>query len=258
MEALLDRRDHVAALGLLMQWLSQADEVGLQASTLSFDRLLLRWLDLVAELTKDSPADAWPMLRRLFAYLEANAGDFWNVPQLDESLSAADWVPTPDEEEEDHGLFGAAYEGVTFRDSADDGQFGDTYDEPSAIPDAGEFEFFERRLEPRLHFLRLLAQLWQTTAGLCARGGAADGDRPDYLRSWLERVERVQQELLKLLDDLSKREITAPPGDHDSNVEYDAQLQTKLYLVQTTINTVVSFRSAQWFLQAALPAGAAR
>jgi hypothetical protein len=255
-EALLDRRDHVASLGLLMQWLSQADDVSLQAGPLSFDRLLSRWLDLVAELSKAAPGDAWPMLRRLFDYLEANAGEYWQVPQLDDAATDEGWPAgaAEEEEDEDRGLFGAAYEGVTFRDSADDGQFSDTYDDRGGLPDAGEFEYFERRLEPRLQFLRLLAQLWQTTAGLCARRDDTDADdRQDHLRGWLDRVATVQQELLRLLDDLSKREITAPPGDHDSNVEYDAQLQTKLYLVQTTINTVVTFRSAQWFLLAALP-----
>lgn len=255
--ALLERGDQVASLGLLMQWLSQADDVGLQAGAISFDRLLTRWLDMVADPAKATSSDVWPLLRRLFAYLEANAGDYWLVPQMDDAVPAGDWAErAAAEDDEDHGLFGAAYEGVTFRDSADDGQFGDVFDDRGPVPDAGEFEFHERRLEPRLQFLRLLAQLWQTAAGICARqlGTDAHEDRAEILSNWIERVEGVQSDLLRLLDDLSQREISAPPGDHDSNVEYDAQLQTKLYLVQTIINTVVSFRTADWFLQAALAA----
>jgi len=269
--ALLDRGDHVASLGLLMQWLSQADDVGLQAGHISFDRLLTRWLELVAHaagwgttsresVAAPAPALAaeqvWPLLRRLFAYLEANAGDYWLVPRLENAVPAGDWAEREAaEEDEDHGLFGAAYEGVTFRDSADDGNFGDTFEPTGPLPDAGEFEFFERQLEPRLQFLRMLAQLWQTASGLCARcpRPAAGDDRAEVLSGWLARVAEVQGELLKLLDDLTQRNITAFPGDHDSNVEYDVQLQTKLYLMQTTINTVVAFRSAQWFVQAAGP-----
>ena len=64
---MLDRHDQVAALGLLMQWLSEADEVGLQAGPLSFDRLLTRWVESVAEspstTDKESKAaaDPWPL-----------------------------------------------------------------------------------------------------------------------------------------------------------------------------------------------------
>lgn len=267
--ALLDRRDLVAAQGLLMQWLSQAEDVGLQAGNISFDRLLIRWLELVfqaaglapvqGERTADAqvtlaPHEVWPLLRRLFAYLEANAGDYWLTPRLDNAVPAGDWATREAaEEEEDHGLFGAAYEGVIFRDSADDGHYGDTYDTPGALPDAGEFEFFERQLEPRLQFLRMLAQLWQMAAVLCVRCPAPEtrAERLEILSGWLNRILEVQSELLKLLDDLAHRDITAPPGDHDSNVEYDVQLQTKFYLMQTIINTVVAFHSAQWFVAAA-------
>lgn len=127
--ALLDRNDLVASLGLLMQWLSQADELSLTAGSQSFHRLLARWLDqLVAQAqSKDSTLDAWPLLRRLFDYLEANAGPLWQVPTLDE---AAVGKPLPGEppagpagEEDDDPervLYEAAYEGVTFRDNADD------------------------------------------------------------------------------------------------------------------------------------------
>lgn len=265
--ALLDRKDVVASMGLLMQWLGQADEVGLQAGPMSFDRLLMRCMDLIgvrsgtvsvdAEEPAESAAgeDPWPSLRRLFDYLEANAGDFWQVPRLAEFVGGAGWPAPgdPDEEEGEHGLFGAAYEGVVFRDSADDGTFGETMDERGALPDAGEFEEFERMLEPRLQFLRMLAQLWQTTAALSARSNTPQGDRAEHLQSWLDRTIAIQKELRQLLQELWQRELSAPPGDHDSNVEYDAQLQTKLYLLQTTLNTIVAFRGAQWSLLAATP-----
>jgi hypothetical protein len=258
--ALIDRRDQVAALGLLMQWLSEADEVGLQAGPLSFDRLLTRWLEAVADTpptTEEAPPpDAWPLIRRLFDYLEANAGDFWHVPRLEDTVANGDW-PDDDHGEEDpdeHGLFGAAYEGVVFRDSADDGTFGEVADTGGPLPDAGEFEWFEEALEPRLGFLRMLAQLWQTAGGLCAQSATEGDEFAAKLAVWHERTVEVQRELAQLLETLWKREISAPPGDHDSNVEYDAQLQTKLYLLQMTVNTIVAFRSAEWSLLAALPA----
>ncbi|MBI1345540.1 hypothetical protein GC163_04560 [bacterium] len=269
--ALLDRRDVVASMGLLMQWLSQADEVGLQAGPMPFDRLLMRCMELIGDITEVGQPrteelsdeqgqlrDPWPSLRRMFDYLEANAGDFWQVPRLTEFVgvgtSAQTTGPESDEEDEgEHGLFGAAYEGVVFRDSADDGTFGETMDDRGGLPDAGEFEEFERWLEPRLQFLRMLAQLWQTAAALSAHAQTPVEERTPYLQNWLDRTKTVQRELRKLAGDLWQRELSAPPGDHDSNVEYDAQLQTKLYLLQTTLNTIVTFRAAEWSLQAAIP-----
>lgn len=268
--ALLDRRDVVASMGLLMQWLSQADDVGLQAGPMSFDRLLMRCMELIGDITPMGTPDAapaesvdatqhdpWPSLRRMFDYLEANAGDFWHVPLLNEfasvGQSAQSTTSESDEDDNEHGLFGAAYEGVVFRDSADDGTFGETMDDRGGLPDAGEFEDFERWLEPRLQFLRMLAQLWQTAAALSAHSPTVIAERTPYIENWLERTKGVQRDLRKLATELWQRELSAPPGDHDSNVEYDAQLQTKLYLLQTTLNTIVTFRAAEWSLQAAIP-----
>ncbi len=267
--ALLDRRDVIASMGLLMQWLGQADEVGLQAGPLSFDRLLMRCVDIIAGKSLEGPEsppdesesptasyDPWPSLRRLFDYLEANAGDYWQVPRLAELVGGAGWSTMADAEEDDgeDSLFGAAYEGVVFRDSADDGTFGETMDERGGVADAGEFEEFETLLEPRLQFLRMLAQLWQTAAALSARSTTSLEERAEHLQDWLRRTVEVQNDLRKLTDELWSRELSAPPGDHDSNVEYDAQLQAKLYLLQTTLNTIVAFRGAQLSLLAALPA----
>ncbi|MDZ4683713.1 MAG: hypothetical protein SH850_01410, partial [Planctomycetaceae bacterium] len=116
--ALLDRRDQVASLGLLMQWLSEADDVGLLAGPMSFDGLLARWLEAVGDretaLVKgETPVDPWPMIRRLFDYLEANAGDYWHVPRLEETVADDAWTDAdPGDEDPEQGLFGAAYEGV--------------------------------------------------------------------------------------------------------------------------------------------------
>jgi hypothetical protein len=305
--ALLDRKDHVAAVGLLMQWLSQADEVGLQAGPLSFDRLLLRSLDLLAELSEDSAFDPWPPLRRLFPFLEANAGELWEVPRLSEAgaTSGGSWSGGPatpsnlDDEDGPESVFGAAYEGVVYRDSADDGQQGELSDDRAGLPDAGEFEHLEEMLEPRLQFLRMLAQLWQTSAAIWAHHAAqqtcgnddrgqsddhTDGDKdrdtagdspadnpvsntegtrgenapasaPSVVAAewqmWSERTRHVEEELKRLITDLAGREISAPQGDHDSNIEYDAQLQSKMYLIQATVNAAASFRLAGWMLSAA-------
>ena len=47
-DALLDKQDAVAAMGLLMQWLSQIDEVGFESPHDSIFAMLIRWMKLVA------------------------------------------------------------------------------------------------------------------------------------------------------------------------------------------------------------------
>lgn len=273
--ALLERKDTVAALGLLMQWLSQQEEVGLEAGHISFEDLLLWWMGIVVERGATSKEDPWPLIRRMFDYLEANAGELWSAPatitvndfsgskrpEVAEETPELHEEEIPDEEDE---LFGAAYEGVVYRDSADDGQEGETMDDRPAQHRETEFELIEKRLEPRLKFLRTIAQLWQMGATLAVERELVPADQlsnsvkesrsaqADSLRHWLRHSIDVQADLTRLIDQLWKQEIGRASAEHDVNIEYDTQLQTKLFLIQTTIQTALSCRSAQWCLACAL------
>lgn len=266
--ALLDRRDLIASLGLLMQWLSQADEVGLESNAISFDRLVLRWMQqlIASDL---APAEQLALTRRLFDSLEANAGEYWFAPQL---ASAATGPATPllsdgfeDDHEEEEGddeddLFGAAYENITYRDSADDGNLGETLDWTPPRAGETEFELLEQSLEPRIRFLKLMTQLWQMAAVLFTQDqppevegvATAQPTLMESLQGWHQHAKKLQVDLQQLMTDLWNLPIHESSGDYDANVEYDVQLQTKLYLVQTVIATYVSCRVAQWHLAAAL------
>ncbi|MBW3540386.1 MAG: hypothetical protein KY476_08955 [Planctomycetes bacterium] len=185
-QALLDRGDHVAAMGLLMQWLSEADSVGLEAGPYSLNDLLVEWLRNVTEERMEPGGfdGRWQTIRRLFDYLEANAGVYWSLEDVgellgpvraeaqrragadadddfDEALETQGDFFDMDDDEED--LFGAAYDDVVYRDSTMDGVDADTLDDDFA-PGTTEFELIARSLEPRLHFVDTLAQLWQTAA----------------------------------------------------------------------------------------------
>lgn len=274
-EALLERKDTVAALGLLMQWLSQQEEVGLDAGHMTFEDLLLWWMGIVVEVGATSKEDPWPLIRRMFDYLEANAGELWNAPtsistdeskkpQRVDSGEEADPQLSDSESDEENDLFNAAYEGVIYRDSADDGQDSETMDDRPAFHRETEFELIERQMEPRLRFLRTIAQLWQmgSTLAVEREGFSADNRsnvsrdaqlaRADSLRHWLRHSIQLQSDLAALIDHLWKQEIGEASSEHDVNIEYDTQLQTKLFLIQTTIQTALSCRSAQWCLACAL------
>ena len=129
-EMLLERRDVVAARGLLIHWLSQANEVPLEQGEESFQRLAMRWIVEVLQLADDVHQDDngrsadWPRTQKFFDYLEANASEYWQVPHFNiddmpasdegEDLEAEimfDFGDEPVEDEEDN-LFGAAYEDV--------------------------------------------------------------------------------------------------------------------------------------------------
>jgi len=264
--ALLDRHDLVASLGLLMQWLSQAEDVGLDAGAQSFDRLVLRWMQ---ELISSSLGTSQQLVltRRLFDSLEANAGDYWHAPQLtpadprkpQQRLNDGfeDFLVDENDDDEDD-LFNAAYENLTFHDSADDGQEGETVDWSPPGSGETEFEQLEKRLDPRIKFLKLLTQLWHMAAVLFTSDESEPAPQSaappllDSLQGWHLHAKKLQTDLQHLLSELWTLPIHESSGEHDANVEYDVQLQTKLYLVQMVISTYVSCRVAQWHLAAAL------
>ena len=87
-DALLDRRDLPATMGLLMQWLNQAVPGDLATSPTSIAGLLNRWIDLATDPTHIRPSpDHTRLVERFFAVLEANAESYWSVPRLDEELT---------------------------------------------------------------------------------------------------------------------------------------------------------------------------
>ncbi len=280
-EALLRKRDHVSAMALLMQWLSCGDDVGLEAGSHSIYMQLVHWL-LVATNPENVEAggyDPWATVRRLFDYLEANSEEFWHVPDLslftgkaskaDKPGVAGEFEDDPffDEDEDDEeNIYGAAYDDVSYRDSTDDGVKGDTLDDGYA-PGTTEFEVLNREIEPRLKFLSTLAQLWQIAAARMANpdfgisGEAGESTAPatftddqiTSIRAWRNHVRKTRKDLRLLAESVAEHEITNSGGDIDANLEYDIQLQTKYYIMQTAASTYVECLNAERSLNACLP-----
>ncbi len=301
-KALLEKKDFVAAMALLMQWLSLNEDVGIESGAYSLPALLSEWMMRVSTPPSDgSTPDRWPLICRFFAYLEVNAGEFWTAPSLNEISDTApkkrghsardsnvsededllDQSDNPDagdsellgedtEDDSEDSLYRSAYENVVFRDSADDGFTGEVLDQGGSS-NPTELEFVSRTLEPRLKFIVTLAQLWQMTVSDLMRNAPAglerdpkEARRPEIedpqaiISGWLKHLGEMQIGLRKLMGALWSYEIATPSGEHDSNVEYDLQLQTKLYLVQTVIAAQLSCRIAERGLSCFLPATASR
>ncbi len=158
-----------------------------------------------------------------------------------------------EEEDDDLGLFDAAYEGVTFEDSTDDGMESSTY-EPSDDETRLEYEEEAQRLEARLAFLKTVARLWKHAASAWGVQGATPDDRKERLQSWRRAaIERCVQ-LGQLLEAVHKHRLPLPGGDHESMVEYDRLRMVKDAIVEGVIATYVEMADAARLLRAAVGA----
>ena len=185
-ETLLDKHDFVAAMGLLVAWLSESERIALVDQEYSFHDLALRWLtelfstagettspaaDSTGGAAAQSSAAPTALAAKFFDYLEANAGELWIVPRLSWQSDSPDRPASlrarhadEEDDEEDHGddeedanPYDAAYEGVTYLDTTDDGVEGETLSgEPASDY---ELEAESARLRSRVAFLRMLARL---------------------------------------------------------------------------------------------------
>ncbi|HBO42895.1 MAG TPA: hypothetical protein DD670_02965, partial [Planctomycetaceae bacterium] len=180
-EGLLDQGDLVAAMGLLMQWLSQSDEIPLAEGKHSFHELAIRWMRL--HWTSDGRGEEggrevadtenrWAATRRFLDYLEAGGESYWTVPRLELLSESVDEEESEEEEDEEKGeegesakggIYGAAYENVVYRDTTDDGIEGELF-ETGAATDDFELTAEAERISKRLAFLRMLARLWRMAA----------------------------------------------------------------------------------------------
>src|SRR5262249_2365126 len=162
------------------------------------------------------------LVRKFFDYLEANAEEYWHVPRLE-----AGAIDAPDEKEDD--LFGAAYEGVTYRDTADDDQEGAVVGDDSPR-DEFDLETQGELLGRRLRFLSTLARLWQ----VASRREPADAEA---VAGWLATARLNQRKLLSLLESLHGHLIPEASGSHESLVEDDRRPVLKEQLIYAVIGT---------------------
>jgi hypothetical protein len=270
-DTLLRKADYRAALGLLVNWLGQAEQVPLEDGPYSFHGLALRWMLAVCRpgdgpATSTTPAgglqaadlfsvgraaagsapDRAGLVRRFFDYLEANAEEYWQVPILE--LPGG---PLEEDTDEEDDLFGAAYDEVTYRDSTGDSDEG-------AVADGGgpaeEFDLEEesQRLDRRLRFLTALARLWQVAARALPGDFAGEGgDWQTIVAGWLAAARDKQRRLLALLDAIHAHPLREPAGDYDSLVEYDRRRVLKEQLLYTAIGTCLDMSLSVGALQGA-------
>jgi hypothetical protein len=258
-DPLLRKEDYSAAMGLLMAWLSQVEQIPLGEGDESFYALTLRWMlgmtrrrypssggdDQAARARTADESDS-ALVRKFFDHLEANAEEYWSVPEVELTSDEAE----PADEDEGDSVYEAAYEDVTFRDSADDEQEGAVYDlgEPRA-----EFELADdaERLVKRLQFLSTVARSWQIAAFGIVRAEPQEMEDRQALDRWALTAEEDKRQLLSLLDAIHGQAVPEPSGSQESMIEFDRQRLLKLRLLHTAIGAALDMHLASGTLRTA-------
>lgn len=275
-DSLLNRRDQVASMALLVHWLGQASRVGLEQGEHSFHELAQRWLTDAGAAPADAPAEQslakWDLGRKFIDYLEANAEELWSAPTF--SLAgpgkrkpdapprgeAAGDDAEDSEAEDPAGTFQSAYEGVVYRDSTADGVQGSIFEQGGDKATEEELTQESRRVIDRLAFLSTIARLWKrmivSTAfpavAACTENNPAQKNRLAALHRWAERAGENQSALANLLASVRNFEVPLPKSDHDSLVEYDRRRMTKESLLERIVAASVEMADAARMLSAGL------
>jgi hypothetical protein len=191
-----------------------------------------------------TPDAAGEIARKFFAYLEANADDYWNVPHLELEGAAAD----EEEDDEEESLYGAAYADMTYQDSTDDDVEGEVLE--GGPQRDFNLEFEAERLEQRLRFLATLARLWTVATHLPVDGDESRAREMQLAAgSWLTDARRNYHALLALLDAVHNHPIPEPLGSYDSLVEFDRRRGLKERLLGTVLETCLDTALAAGALQ---------
>ena len=275
--ALLERKDFVPAMALLIHWLGNAEEVGLRQGGSSLPRLAERWLLRLRDSVDGKPegfgepsvdqsalrdtSEIWPLARKCFDYLEANAEEFWSAPTFNlgtRKPPKRDWdreLTNADETDEDDesGLFDAAYEGMTYRDTTDDGVDGAIYD-TGEEGSRNELEAESSRLIDHLVFLQSLARMWAVAADIAVLDSNSDkaADRLDALQSWANRACQNRIGLLELLDAVRNYSVKPAGSDKESMRSYDRHRVLRDSLMERIIGTAVEMSDARRLICGAL------
>ena len=280
-EALLEKEDHVASMALLMRWLCQVDLTPLEEGEASFHALAERWLQEAEQRGFETDEDQWPLVKKFFDHLEANAEEFWEAPafevgmrrhqsdgfdellgddyldeDFDEDDESSEFDPEGEsefdfeEEEDEFGLYDAAYDEWEFEDSADDGMDSAIF-EPPNDDTRMELEEEAQRLESRLSFLKTVARMWKHAAIAWGEHGGKADDRVETLESWRRAAVERYVQLGQLLETVHNHRLPKPRGDHESMVDFDRLRSVRDTIVEGVIETCVEMADAARLLRAA-------
>ena len=241
---------------------SETEELDLEIPPMKIWFDLIERSQILGNDDENGEEDDSESLSERFSPLDESSYDWIDSKNDGDADSANLFGETPDEEDEEIGIdptFQAAYDNMSFRDSAEDGV------EDEMMEGLNDFSFDEDelaeetdRINDRLAFLFSLMKLWKFAAGkspLLSPHGLSDeilADAHERIRGWLTRAERIRIDLERLLAVTAGYRIPKPRGTSESLMEYDQQHGTKEILLDRIIRTSVEVNDAILFLKATL------
>lgn len=197
--------------------------------------------------------EVWQKCARFMDFVEANAEDYW-VPTED----VLGWRPQrerpvepgePEKEEDEEGLdniVAAAYEGMVYRDTTDDGTDAPLMDEEG--PFFGVADFEQSPVLDYLALMTMMSQLWKLAARAALAAGQTQGNH-----RLLEWYRQAQTNLVVLRDverAIENRRLPVAGASWDALVEYDRQRQIRDWHLLRVIMAQVETAEAARLLRA--------
>ena len=269
-DALMQRGDYKTSMALMMHWLSQADRIPLQQGDCSFHDLVFRWISAQKKLVTGADLETkevvWNRIQRFYDFLEANADYYWQVPKFyvgdRDRLSPTGMDEHEEEQDEGDELLQAAYEGMTYQDTTDDGFEGAVFD--TSLTSDDELEAEVDRVMDRLEFLGSVADFWGVAATIplpvrennevSAEMCTPLNKRREIYSGWMDQVVANRERLSELLQSVHRYRLPASGPDQDSLMEYDRHRLYKDSLIQRIIQTCVQTENAVRVLGAVVAA----
>ena len=276
-DALMQRSDYMTSTALLVNWLSQADMIALQQGGSSFHNLVWRWVSEQKNLLADAPVEKrdaiWNRIRKFYDYIEANAEHYGEVPRFEigrrmGGVASGELEELGDADDETD-IYGAAYEGVTYDDTTDDGIDGPIF-QPNTHSD-DELEAEVDRVMDRLEFLATIANFWRIAAAapLPSKNETDDADasnsdasnseldfdqqiknRRDIVCGWISKANQNLERLNALLDAVNAYKLPETGPNLEEMNHYDRHRLYKESLLDRIVLTCVETENAVTMLAA--------
>lgn len=243
-DVLLHRGDYAAVMALLINWLSHASEVPLEDGRQSFFDLMLHWTLEVLRTPKLKAAERWKQLKRFLDLLEANAEEYWDLSSIELKSNAPS--------SKDDNPYAAAYEGMEYRDSTDDGVEGSLADDEPTAQLGNDFplESQSEAITQRIRFLAHVAHLWRLIARQADQFEGQE-NLHESLTSWWQTSVQQRERLMPLLQQIQNCAVPEPLGNQASMMEYDRQRSLKERVLEAGVSAALDVSMAERSLLAA-------
>ena len=232
------------ANGLLFYWVGETEKFGVGRDGGTVFHLLRRGLRQQLADAVDAGDDPAEPAAKFFERLEPNVDHLTlDAPAGTEPRGSLLVGGRGDSDDEDDGdEFASAYEGMTYKDSTDDGVEGDLLDGPPGPDDLdATLPELVRAWDAPIRYREAVAALWRETLAVVptpdVRTTPGDADRKfvGVLGNWAAEMARLRDELRDAAVAVHERPVGDATGDEIENMLRDERLQVRHRLVHRLV-----------------------